>query len=45
MKSVYRIQVEVAPMEGTTLPEDWAGAYVNVYIATDNFVKAIKEVK
>ena len=40
--SVYRIQVEVLPMEDTSLPSDWAGAFVNVYVGAKNIVDAIK---
>jgi len=40
---VYRVSVEVLPMEGTTLPPDWIGAFVNVYIGAPNIIKAIKE--
>ncbi len=45
MKKIYRVEVEVAPMEGTTLPDDWSGAFVNVFIASNNIVDAIKEVE
>lgn len=37
----YRIEVEVAPMEGTQLPSDCAGAYVNVYVAAKSIREAI----
>ena len=40
--SVYRIQVEVLPMEGTSLPSDWSGAFVNVYVGATNIIEAIK---
>jgi len=39
---VYRIQVEVLPMEGTSLPSDWSGAFVNVYVGATNIITAIK---
>ncbi len=39
---VYRVSVEVLPMEGTTLPSDWTGAFVNVYIGAPNIIEAIK---
>lgn len=29
-------------MEGTTLPPDWAGAYVNVYLGAGNLIEAIQ---
>ncbi len=41
--SVYRVSVEVLPMKGTTLPSDWTGAFVNVYIGAPNIIEAIKE--
>ena len=41
-KAVYRVQVEVAPMEGTSLPSDWSGAFVNVYVGANDIVEAIK---
>ena len=40
--SVYRIQIEVLPMEGTSLPSDWSGAFVNVYVGANDIVEAIK---
>ena len=39
--SVYRIQVEVSPMKGSSLPSDWSGAFVNVYVAANNIIEAI----
>jgi len=42
---VYRIEVEVAPMKGTQLPTDWLGAFVNVYIGSENIVRAIESVE
>lgn len=41
MNSVYRVEFEVEKMEGTQLPEHCEGAFVNVYIGTDNIKKAI----
>ena len=38
----YRVQVEVGPMDGTTLPADWAGAFVNVYLCAEEIVEAIE---
>ena len=29
-------------MEGTHLPSDWAGAFVNVYVSANNIIEAIK---
>jgi hypothetical protein len=29
-------------MEGTSLPSDWAGAFVNVYVGANNIIEAIK---
>ncbi|MES9818587.1 MAG: hypothetical protein ABW155_18265 [Candidatus Thiodiazotropha sp.] len=42
IKKPYRIQVEVKPMEGTQLPSDVAGAYVNVYLGAKDICEAIK---
>lgn len=42
---VYRIEVEVEPMAGTQLPSDCAGAFVNVYLGSQNIIKAIKSVE
>ena len=39
--SVYKVSVEVLPMKGTTLPPDWIGAFVNVYIDAPNIIEAI----
>jgi len=44
-RRLYRIEVEVEPMQGTTLPPDCAGAYVNVYLAAVNIIEAIKSVE
>ena len=44
-KRIYRIEVEVEPMEGTQLPSDCAGAFVNVFIDATNLVEAIREVE
>ncbi len=41
-KKLYRIQVEVEPMEGTSLPSDVAGAFVNVYLGAFNITEAIE---
>lgn len=38
---LYRIEVEVEPMEGTQLPSDCAGAFVNVYLSSPNIIAAI----
>ena len=32
-------------MEGTTLPDDWAGAYVNVFIGASSIIEAITAVE
>jgi len=37
----YRIEVEVAPMEGTQLPSHCSGAFVNVYVAAKTIREAI----
>ena len=39
--SIYKVSVEVLPMKGTTLPADWIGAFVNVYIDAPNIIEAI----
>jgi len=44
-KKVYRVEVQVAPMEGTQLPTDWLGAFVNVFIGSENILNAIKAVE
>lgn len=41
MKAVFRIGVHVRPMEGTQLPPDVGGAFVNIYIGIDDIRKAI----
>ena len=45
MNYVYRVEVEVAPMEGTQLPDDCAGAIVNVYIGATTIREAIDRVE
>lgn len=42
-KYIFRIGVEVSPMEGTQLPADCGGACVNVYLAADDIRIAIDE--
>ncbi len=44
-KHVFRIEVEVGPMEGTQLPSDCAGAFVNVYLGADEIRAAIDTVE
>ncbi len=44
-KDVYRVEVEVAPMEGTQLPADTIGAFVNVYAGADSIREAIDVVE
>ncbi|WP_369157937.1 hypothetical protein [Candidatus Thiodiazotropha sp. LNASS1] len=44
-KYVFRVGVQVEPMEGTQLPEDCAGAYVNVYLGADEIREAIERVE
>ena len=43
MKFVFRVEVEVGPMMGSEMPEDWAGAFVSVYVGADHIGDAIKE--
>ena len=43
MKYVFRVEVEIAPMMGSELPADWAGAFVSVYVGADHIGDAIKE--
>lgn len=38
----YRIQVEVKPLEGTQLPSDVAGTYVNIYLGAHDIKQAVK---
>ena len=40
-KDVYRIEVEVGPMEGTQLPEECESAFVNVYVGANDIREAI----
>ena len=40
-KELYRVDVEVGPMEGTQLPEDFMGAFVSVYLPAANIKEAI----
>ena len=42
---IYRVEVEVIPMQGTQLPDDAAGAFVNCYVAADNICEAVKLVE
>ena len=44
-KHVYRVEVEVTHMEGTQLPEDCGGGFVNVYICANSIVDAIQSVE
>lgn len=44
-KNVYRVDVEVGPMEGTQLPEEAEGAFVSVYIGADSIRQAIDAVE
>ena len=44
-KNLYRVEVEVEPMEGTQLPSDCAGAFVNGYLSSPNIIEAIKSVE
>lgn len=30
-------------MEGSSLPDDWGGAFVNVYISAPNIIEAVRE--
>jgi len=39
---IYRVEVEVIPMEGSQLPEDAAGAFVNCYVGADNICEAVQ---
>lgn len=39
---IYRITVEVEPMEGTQLPAECAGAFVSVYLGENNIINAIQ---
>lgn len=41
--NVYQVEIEVGHMEGTQLPKDCGGGFVNVYIAADSLVEAVKE--
>jgi hypothetical protein len=41
MKYVFRVGVQVEPMIGTQLPDDCAGAYVNVYVGSNCIRSAI----
>lgn len=40
-KEIYRVQVEVGPMEGTDLPDEFLGAFVNVHVPATNIIEAI----
>lgn len=40
-KEIYRVTVEVKHMEGTTLPDDFLGAIVNVYLPAFNIREAL----
>ena len=42
MMKVYRLAIEVGYMEGTQLPEDYAGAFVSVYLRASDIKKAIE---
>ncbi|MCU7838548.1 MAG: hypothetical protein KZQ94_04095 [Candidatus Thiodiazotropha sp. (ex Troendleina suluensis)] len=44
-KYIFRVEVEVEPMEGTTLPTDTAGAFVNVYVGANHIRDAIEKVE
>lgn len=44
-KYIFRVEVEVEPMEGTTLPNDVAGAFVNVFIGANDIRDAINNVE
>lgn len=44
-KYVFRVEVEVTTMEGSTLPDDWQGAFVNVLIGEDSIIDAIQRVE
>lgn len=44
-KDIYHVEVEVAPMEGTQLPANAVGAFVNVYVGADSIREAINEVE
>ena len=41
MKSIYRIDLEVAHMEGTQLPADCGGGFVSVYLRDCNIRSAM----
>ncbi|MBP8203896.1 MAG: hypothetical protein KAX70_08215 [Pseudomonas sp.] len=41
MKSVFKITVHVTHMDGTQLPPDCGGAFVNVYVSSDRIKDAI----
>ncbi|GAB1266165.1 hypothetical protein [Aurantivibrio infirmus] len=41
MKSIFRIDIEVAHMEGTQLPMDCGGAFVSVYLREENIRAAM----
>ena len=44
-KRIYRVEVEVEPMEGTQLPSDCVGAFVDVYLGSSNIIDAIRIVE
>ena len=44
-KHIFRVEVEVEPMEGSTLPDDVAGAFVNVFAGADDICDAVKKVE
>ncbi|MEH6911327.1 MAG: hypothetical protein V7459_12130 [Oceanicoccus sp.] len=45
MNYVFRVNVQVEPMQGSQLPDDCAGAYVDVYIGASNIREAIDDVE
>jgi hypothetical protein len=41
---MFCIQIEIAPMPGTSLPADWAGAFVKVHIGANDIKDAFTPV-
>lgn len=39
---VFRLEIEVVAMEGSQLPEDAGGAFVNVFLGGENIQQAIE---
>lgn len=44
-KYLFRVEVEVEPMEGTSLPPDVSGAFVNVFVGENDIRDAINKVE